>query len=232
MRILVIAVGRSGEESRKQVEIAPTDMVEELYRRVAHALDRSPKDFNLIYNEKPLTDKNQKIVTLGIKEGDTVYASIVAEGGGFKEAIRRITDSLSFPSFSVVETPTPIFCSSPIPEPESTQPRSEIEWLNREYANMLRYQPAATAKSLREYLFDFHVPKGRFRGRVFSLHLVIDSPYDPPRIYCYDSHVHPNFGHDGLLCIRTPWTPFGSLWEYLERVKTVIVKPNYRSPAR
>jgi len=231
MRIAVIAVGRSGEESRKQIEITPTDTVEELYRRVAHALDRSPKDFNLTFNEKPLTDKNQKIATLGIKEGDTVYASIVAEGGSFKEAIRRITDSLSSPSFSVVEN-SPVFWSSLVSQPESTQSSSEIGWLNREYASMLRHQPAATAKSLREYLFDFHVPKGRFRGRVFSLHLVVVGPYDPPSVYCYNSHGHPNFGHDGLLCIRTPWAPFGSLWEYLERVKTVIVKPNYRSPAR
>jgi len=236
LRILVLAVGRSGE-ARQQVEIAPTDTVEELYRRVAKALDRNPREFNLSYGEKPLTDRNQKIASLGIKEGDTVYASIVAEGGGFKETIIRIAGSLSSPSFSVdeihsLETDSPSFPSSSLPKEESTQLNSEIVWLNREYGNMSRHQPAAKAKSLREYLFDFQVPKGRFRGRVFSLYLVVDSPYDPPRVYSLNSHGHPNFYHNGLLCIRTPWTPFGSLWEYLERVKTVIVKPNYRSPAR
>jgi len=251
MRIGVIAVGRSGEEARKQVEIAPTDTVEELYRRVAKAFDRNPRTFTLTYNEKPLTDKNQKIATLGMKEGDTVYASIVAEGGGFKETIRRITGSLSSPSFSEdetspielssnqppyetlsLETSAPILSPSSIRQPEPTQPSLEIRWLNIEYTNMRRHQPAAIARTLRWYLFDFYVPKGRFRGCVFSLHVIVDSPYDPPRIYCYNSHGHPNFYHDGLLCIRTPWTPFGSIWEYLERVKTVIARPNYRSPAR
>lgn len=96
MRIGVVAVGSSGEETQKQVEISPTESIGDLYKKVAQALEKRPQDFKLTYNEKPLTDKDQKISTLGMKEGDTVYASIVAEGGALKNAIKRLMDLPSY----------------------------------------------------------------------------------------------------------------------------------------
>jgi ubiquitin-protein ligase len=231
----------TGEEARKQVDIAPTDTVGELYQKVAEALNKSPRDFRLTYNEKPLTDKEQKIATLGMKEGDTVYASVVAEGGGLKDAIKRMMGFPSSPSFFEYQVYPVEFelrqrslekASFGESMQDRTTLRSEVEWLNREYAGMLRHQPAAKAIDLRHYYFEFKATAGDFEGLVFRLHMFVNSPYDPPLVYCENPHGHPNFYPDGRLCIRTTWTPFGSLWSFLDGVKFVINQPNYHSPAR
>ncbi|RLE65661.1 MAG: hypothetical protein DRJ38_03435 [Thermoprotei archaeon] len=228
MRIRVVAVGRSGEEAQRQVDIAPTDTVGELYQRVAEALDRSPADFSLSYKEKSLTDKNQKIASLGMKEGDTVYASVMAEGGGgLREILKKAMGSLSSQIFYFYEVNS--VGNSHFNRP---LPKSEANWLAREYANMLRHQPAAKAIDLRNYYFEYRARSGPFTGRIFCLYIRVNSPYEPPVIYCQNPHGHPNFYPDGRLCIATPWQPFGSLFEYLERVKYVINNPCYHSPAR
>lgn len=233
MRIGVVAVGSSGEETQKQVEISPTESIGDLYKKVAQALEKRPQDFKLTYNEKPLTDKDQKISTLGMKEGDTVYASIVAEGGALKNAIKRLMDLPSyFFKKETYEQLSHFQFSGQAQESVIIAPKSEIEWLNMEYAKILRHQPAVRAIDLRHYFFDFKASAGPYQGLPFRLHMYIVSPYDPPIIYCENPYNHPNFHYNGALCIRSPWNPFGSIWEYLERVKFVVNKPNYNSLAR
>jgi ubiquitin-protein ligase len=225
MRIGVIAVGRSGEEARRQVEIAPSDDVGELYQRVAQALGRNVGEFNLTYKDQLLNDKSQKIASLGMKEGDTVYASVIAKGG-VKEALKRMMGFLSTPIFSEAST---VYYQ--ITQPIQANPESTEEWLNREFVGMYIHQPAAEIVNLRYYKFEYKAAQGPFKGLIFKLHIFLKSPYDPPEIYCEDPHGHPNFYSNGRLCISTPWQAFGSVWEYLERVKAVINEPNYDSGA-
>jgi ubiquitin-protein ligase len=224
MRIAVIAVGRSGEEARTQVDIAPTESVGDLYQRVSQALNKNIGDFNLTYKDQLLKDKSQKIASLGIKEGDTVYATILATGGGLKEAIKRMMGFPSSPIFSddVVYYRIPLHGTL----------KSEEEWLNRELVEILIHQPAVKVIDLRHYYFEYRATQGPFTGLIFKLHIFIKSPYEPPGIYCENAYSHPNFYSSGKLCIATSWQDFGSLWEYLERVKIVINEPNYSSPAR
>ena len=222
MRVAVIAIGRSGEEARTQVDVAPTDTVGDLYQRVSQALNKNVEDLRLTYKDQLLKDKSQKIASLGIKEGDTIYATILATGGGLKETLKRM----------IGLSPSPIFSSDVVYYPAYRTLKSEEGWLNREYVGMLRHQPAAKAIDLRHYYFEYRATQGPFRGLIFKLHIFIKSPYEPPDVYCENAYSHPNFYPNGKLCIATSWQDFGSLWEYLERVKIVINEPNYSSPAR
>jgi len=224
LRIAVIAVGARGEEARRQIDVSPQDTVGDLYRMVAEVLGKELNDFTLTYKEKPLDNKDQKIATLGMKDGDTVYATIVADGGlGLLTQVKSFLSSIFSNSSSFNFTGK---------SRESPSNPSHQKWLNIQYAGMQKHQPAARAIDLKHYYCEYRASDGPFKGEVFRLHMFVKSPYDPPLIFCENPHGHPNFGRSGRLCIRTPWQPFGSLWEYLDRVKSVIRNPNYDSPAR
>jgi len=224
LRLAIIAVGSHGEEARRQVEVSPTDTVKDLYRAVAVALGLDTHDFKLSYRGNPLDKLGQQLSTLGIKDGDTIYATVMAEGG------LGLLDNLKGFLSSIFSTPVP----SPSGRNFSSKYFSELEeeWLNVQFAGMLKHQPGARAVNLKHYYFEHRAQNGPFKGKVFRLHMLVHSPFDPPEIYCEDPYYHPNFYSNGKLCMKTPWEPFGSLWEYLERVKLVIETPNYDSPAR
>lgn len=225
LRLAIIAVGSHGEEARRQVEVSPTDTVKDLYRAVAEALGSSTDNFKLSYKGEPLNDMERKVSSLGIKDGDTIYATVIAEGG--LGLLRNAKGFLSSIFSSVLLSPNRKYH---VPRRLS---ESEEMWLNVQFAGMLKHQPAAKAIDLRHYYYEHRAKSGPFKDRVFVIHMFISSPYDPPSIYCENPHGHPNFYSNGKLCLKTPWEPFtSSLWEYLERVKLVIEEPNYDSPAR
>lgn len=219
MRMRVVATGRTGAQRENQVDLAPTDTTNELYNRVAQAIGTRPNDFRLTYNEKPIDAENRKVEELGLKDGGTLYAAVIADGGAIVNAIKKILNM----GGNSHQVPTQPFSPWHSPSP------SEKEWLVTNYTNMLIHQPAARAVNLRHYELDFRPLQGQFAGQLFHITTKIPSPYNPPQIYVRPNHGHPNIHKDGRLCIVTPWQPFGGVWEFIERVKMVLTQPNYHS---
>lgn len=201
MRMRIIATGRTGSQRESQVDTAPSDTANELYNRVAQAIGSRPTDFKLTYNEKPIDADNRKVEELGLKDAGTIYAAVLAEGGGFIDAIKKILNA----SGGSHRVPAQTF------SPRQSTSRSAQGWLNTQYANMLAHQPGARAINLRHYELDFRPQEDMFAGQLFHITTQITSPYNPPVIYVTPSHGHPNIHKDGRLCIVTPWQPFGAV---------------------